>query len=297
MEVRQIYYVLEIAKQHNFSKAADALFITQPTISHQVKALENELGVKLFDRDTHGVRLTKDGERFCKYGQTVTDSLDMLLREFDQSAPVSRPTIRIGVYQFYKTTELSSIISKFFTQNDSVVGGTHVTDNYESYEMLLNGRLDYSILKLRPANKKNEFEYTELASNNLTVLISADRPEASKKVFALDELDGLPLITGEKDTHYYIEMKELYDENDLDFNVTFFSDDSDIVMGMVASGTGVNLATAEVGQNISDPGIVSIPIEPPQKIVTYLIRAKKKRPTAVDLAFKNFIISSFQSIS
>ena len=52
MEIRQIYYVLEVAKQRSFSKAAEALFVSQPAISQQIHALEEELSVKLFKRDT-----------------------------------------------------------------------------------------------------------------------------------------------------------------------------------------------------------------------------------------------------
>ena len=69
MEIRQLYYVLEVAKCNSFSKAANAQFITQPAISQQISALEEELQVKLFKRDTHSVVLTKEGEKFCAYAK------------------------------------------------------------------------------------------------------------------------------------------------------------------------------------------------------------------------------------
>ena len=61
MELRQIRYVLTVARCHSFSRAAEALFVSQPAISQQIQALEAELQTKLFVRDTHGVSLTREG--------------------------------------------------------------------------------------------------------------------------------------------------------------------------------------------------------------------------------------------
>jgi len=221
MEIRQIYYVLEVEKYKNFSKAADALFITQPTISHQIRELETEFGIKIFDRDTHGVKLTEDGKRFCKYSRSVVDSVDALMEAFDQSTMSAKATLRIGVFTFYKVTRLGRTISRFFASNANVIGSTRVTENYQAYDMLRSGKLDFAILKLRPEYKRSEFIYEELQNDVLNVLISRSDPlAAGREIFRLEELNGIPLITGEKDTHYYNEMKEMYDANGLEFNVS-----------------------------------------------------------------------------
>jgi DNA-binding transcriptional LysR family regulator len=294
MEIRQIYYVLEVEKYKNFSKAADALFITQPTISHQIRELETEFGIKIFDRDTHGVKLTEDGKRFCKYSRSVVDSVDALMEAFDQSTMSAKATLRIGVFTFYKVTRLGRTISRFFASNANVIGSTRVTENYQAYDMLRSGKLDFAILKLRPEYKRSEFIYEELQNDVLNVLISRSDPlAAGREIFRLEELNGIPLITGEKDTHYYNEMKEMYDANGLEFNVSFASDDSDIVIDMVASGVGINLATASLGGSINDDRIVSIPIEPLQQIITYLIYPKNRRISGAELAFRNYILDAY----
>ncbi len=114
MEIRQIYYVLEVAKQRSFSKAAEALFVSQPAISQQIHALEEELSVKLFKRDTHSVVLSAEGEKFCAYAKEVIGSVNKLLAAFGQSTADNKTTIRIGVFPFYKAAGLVPIINDFF---------------------------------------------------------------------------------------------------------------------------------------------------------------------------------------
>ena len=296
MEIRQIYYVLEVAKYENFSKAADALFITQPTISHQIMELEKELKIKIFDRDTHGVRLTEDGKRFCEYARKVTEAIDHLMEAFNQNTMSNKATLHIGVFTFYKLTPLANTISSFFAANANVIGSTRVMDNYQAYDMLNADKLDFAILKLRPYYQRPGFTYEEMDSDNLAVLINIDNPMADRDAFQLEELGGVPLITGDKDSHYYNEMKELYDQNGLDFVVSFSSDDAEIVSEMVASGVGINLVTMTTGRKVNDSRIKCIPIEPPQQIVTYLIYKKGKKPAGAELAFVNYIRNAYSKL-
>mgnify|MGYP000230671838 CR=1 FL=1 len=147
MEIRQLYYVLEVAKFNSFSKAANAQFITQPAISQQINALEEELQVKLFKRDTHSVALTKEGEKFCAYAKDVVESIDRLMAAFNQSTTKDKTVIKIGVFPFYKAAGLTPVINSFFAANHNVIGSIKVEENYQAYEKLETGELDFAILK------------------------------------------------------------------------------------------------------------------------------------------------------
>lgn len=67
MELRHLKYFLSIAREKSFTRASEELFVTQPTLSHQVKQLEEELGCELFDRSSRNVRLTSAGEIFSDF--------------------------------------------------------------------------------------------------------------------------------------------------------------------------------------------------------------------------------------
>ena len=98
MEIRQIYYVLEVAKCKNFTKAAQSLYITQSNISQQISSLEAELKTTLFVRTHHNVTLTKDGERFCKCAKGVVDAIDILMKEFNESTEAEKAIINVGAF-------------------------------------------------------------------------------------------------------------------------------------------------------------------------------------------------------
>lgn len=291
MEIRQIYYVLEVAKQQNFSKAAAALYVSQPAISQQISALEEELQTKLFKRDTHNVVLTAEGEKFCTYGKDVIKSMDRLLGAFGQSTADSKTVIRLGVFPFYKAAGLVPVINDFFAASQNVIGSIKVLENYRAYEMLEAGELDFVIIKSRIENAAKPWvKYVPLRKERLNVIISRNHPMAAKGVLQIEDLGKLDLLTGEQDSHFYNEMKELYVRYHVKFNVAFMNtQETDIMLDMVRADRGILLVTDSVAENYEDEEIARLPIEPAQEVLTFLAWPKNRRLTGAYLAFKNYV--------
>ena len=105
MEIRQLYYFFEIARQGSFSKAAEVLYVTQPTISQQIASLEKELDMSLFSRTTKKVLLTAEGEKFLEPCRQVIDAYDRLLETCGKK-PMKQETLHVGVFPFYKSVGL-----------------------------------------------------------------------------------------------------------------------------------------------------------------------------------------------
>ena len=83
MELRVLRYFLTVAKEQSFTKAADQLHITQPTLSRQLKALEEELGTVLFNRGGHSITLTEDGLLLKRRALELIDLEDKIVDEFN----------------------------------------------------------------------------------------------------------------------------------------------------------------------------------------------------------------------
>lgn len=298
MEIRQIYYVLEIARQKSFSKAAKILFITQPAISQQVSALENELQTKLFTRDTHSVTLTKEGEKFCEYGKKVLEAVDNLAEAFGQDRSDRKKILNIGVFPFYRVSGLAHVVTLFFSRNSNVVGSLKVLDNYKAFERLENGKLDFAVIKVRLEEIPSYLEYDILVKEDLCAVMSAKNEYGDQEYIDIHELGKLPLLTGEKDSHFYDFMKSLYQENHVNFNVSFFNTKAvDVMLEMIISGTGILLATESVGEKISGKKIKAYRIQPEQKLYTVLLYKKGKELRGAEIAFRDHIINYYKNMS
>lgn len=174
MELRQIYYALEVAKEKNFSKAANNLFITQSNISQQINSLEQELDAKLFVRDQHGVKLTEDGKKFCINAQKIVDEIDNLMISFNKNTNIDKEIIKIAVFPFANKVGITSVITDFFNINANLLMSIKVADNYDAYYGLESGELDFAIVKIRPEEKSSKYEYVFLSEEKLCLLVNKD---------------------------------------------------------------------------------------------------------------------------
>lgn len=297
MEIRQIYYVLEVAKQKSFSGAAKALFITQPAISQQISALENELQTKLFHRDTHSVTLTEDGERFCEYGRKILEAVDNLTEAFGQGRSDHKLVLNIGVFPFYRVAGLAQMITAFFARNSNVLGSMKVMENYRAFERLERGILDFAVIKAMPETIPADIAYDVLLVENLSAIMRRENQCIQDEYIDIQELGKLPLLTGEKDSHLYDYMKNLYESNGVDFHVAFFNTKAvDLMLEMVVSGTGVLLATESIGKKVSSKDVYYRVITPKQELYTVLAY-KKRKLRGLEIAFRNHILKCFQNIA
>ena len=99
MELRHLRYFSVVAKLQHFHKASEALFITQPALSNQIKQLEEELGTKLFERIGRGVKLSESGQYLLESANRVLNEVEYVtetIRELEQG---TKGTLRIGVLQ------------------------------------------------------------------------------------------------------------------------------------------------------------------------------------------------------
>ncbi len=295
MELRQVYYVLEVARYQSFSKAASALYITQPAISQQISALEEELSVKLFKRDTHRVALTPEGEKFCVYGKAVVEAMDRLMEAFHQNTARDKAVIRVGVFPFYKSAGLVPVVNGFFSANHNVIGSIKVVENYTAYQLLENDELDFAIIKSRREYIRPGIKYEPLLSENLNVLVNKQNPWADQDFVKAEELGAFPLLTGEKDSHFYHEMKAFYEKYHVNFRLAFLNTlETEMMLEMVESGVGIGLVTDSVGRNCEGETIAAIPITPVQEILTFLAYPKRRRLSGAHLAFKNYIVDFYR---
>ena len=199
MELRQFTYVNMVARSGSFTKAAAKLFISQPALSNYISKVEEELGVRLFDRSANPLILTYAGEQYLKRTKKILTQIDDMDREMRDIAHFMHGRIRIGFPNERIIYMLPLILPPFKEQYPGIDvevisgPGNRLTDS------LRDGDVDFVIL---PSwNKSKDIAQVEIAQEEL-VLVAA--PEYLKEEHFLDrerkivnwrEVSRLPLIT------------------------------------------------------------------------------------------------------
>lgn len=161
MDLREIQYFSEIIKQGSFSKAAESLFVSQPTISNVVKELEKELGTKLMIRTTRKFELTDSGKLLLKYSENLSNSLSHFQEELNDINRGHKGTIKMGVFTSVGTEILTKIMADFYS-NYPDINITFVEDSADNLKRsLFQGELDLVVVSLPTSEEFVSFPFLE----------------------------------------------------------------------------------------------------------------------------------------
>ena len=192
MELRQLKYFIKTAETLNFTEAARQLFITQSTLSQQIRQLETELQVQLFDRIGKRTYLTEAGTEFLPYAkQTVADSEGGVQRLRDLQN-IQTGELRIGVV-FTLSDLLTSTIISFSKQYPNIKLVVISRPVNELLDLLKERKLDL-ILSYRPDEADSQIEFFPLFDSNLSVIVNYNHPLVAQREVPLELLKQYPLV-------------------------------------------------------------------------------------------------------
>lgn len=193
MEIRVLRYFLAIAREGSITNAADFLHVTQPTLSRQIKDLEDELGQKLFNRQSHSMDLTAEGRILRRRAEEIVAMVDKTEAEFSAMEGEISGDIYIGGGETEAVKLIAEIAKEL--QNDYPNIHYHLySGNAEDVtERLDKGLLDFGIL-VQPADI-SKYDYMNIPAKDVWgVVMRKDSPLAEKESICKDDLLDVPLI-------------------------------------------------------------------------------------------------------
>ena len=197
MEIRSLRYFLAVAREENMTRAAEILHVTQPTLSKQLKSLEEELGKKLFTRHSFSIRLTDEGILLRNRAEDLIRMADKIEQEFVSLDDITGGELYLGLAESFQIKHLAKVIKEFKNRYPNL--HYHITsgDTEQIADKLDKGLLDFLVLAEYPDSHKYEFiEFPE--SDRWGLVIPKDDPLASKKSIRAEDLAGLPLFCSEQ---------------------------------------------------------------------------------------------------
>ena len=242
-------YFLAVAELGSFSKAAQRVSVTQPTLSVGIAKLEDEVGARLFERTTRRVSLTPAGSKFLQHARRITQEYEAALREVSEAPQLKR--VRAGILSTIPARDLERVVAAH--ARNSGGEALEILDSTERdiANRLSDGRLDVAITILRPG--LDSFAQEELRNEPYVLFVAAHH-----KLSGIDEIEGGELA-GEtmivrRQCEGLPEISRYFTNRDVrpSFSLRTLSDDR--AMSMVAAGLGVTVAPA----SFKAPGLASV---------------------------------------
>ena len=197
MEVRVLRYFLAIAREENMTRAAQRLHISQPSLSREMKKLEDELGHELFIRGNKSMSLTDEGMLLRKRAEDIVAMVDKTSEEFRRLDSIVGGEIRIGCAESFLIKYLAGSIRTFKEQYPNFIFHIFSGDTDPVAERLDRGLLDLAVI-VEPPNLSKYNYLTIPESDKWGVVMRRDCPLAQKPVIAFQDLYGLPLFCSEQ---------------------------------------------------------------------------------------------------
>ncbi len=193
MEVRVLRYFLAIAREENMTRAAERLHVSQPSLSKEIKKLEDELGHELFIRTNKNMQLNDEGMLLRKRAEDIIAMVDKTAGEFSQLNNIIGGEVRIGCAESYLIKHLARSVKSFKEKYPGFRFHILSGDTEPVAERLDRGLLDLAVI-VEPPNLSKYNYLTIPGSDKWGVVMRRDSRLAEKSEITFEDLYGLPLF-------------------------------------------------------------------------------------------------------
>ncbi|MDE6833258.1 MAG: LysR family transcriptional regulator, partial [Ruminococcus sp.] len=191
MELRVLRYFLTVVSEESITRASEVLHITQPTLSRQLSQLEDDLGVKLFERGSRKITLTNEGILLRRRAEEILQLVNKTEKEMSEQEKIVDGEISVGCGELASVQVLAEIIKSFHEKYPLVRYDIHTANADHIRERLDKGLTDIGLL-LEPVDI-DRYEFIRLnVKENWVVLMRPDAPLAEKEVVPPEDLSLYP---------------------------------------------------------------------------------------------------------
>lgn len=264
MEVRVLRYFLTVAREGSITGAADFLHVTQPTLSRQLKDLEQELGKKLFIRSSHSVILTDEGMLLRKRAEEIVAMVDKLEAEFRSMEETISGDVYIGGGETEAMKQIARVVRDLQFSYPNIRYHLYSGNEDDVTDRLDKGLLDFGIL-IQPADL-SKYNYGNIPAKDVWgVVMRKDSPLAFNDTIQAADLINVPLICSRqamKQTFSKNEFADWFGENFDKLNVVATYNLAYNAAIMVEEGIGYAITLDKIVNTSSDSDLCFRPLEP-----------------------------------
>lgn len=281
MNTNQLRYFVAAAEARSFTKAAAQYYITQTAVTQQIHALEESLGVLLFDRGSRPVALTPAGSIFLTDAKAILERMDHAASRVREASVGMVGTLRIGYTKGFERSSLSNTLRKFHSDYPNVLLSCYRRNTDHLAAGLLKG--EYDIIFTWDSTeivKNEEVDYRLVTRCPLIVAVYGSHPFAGRSSLKREELRGekilfmTPSSTGDSvgDHRFY----EMYEKAGYHPDILFYSNDVESILMMVAAEEGISILPEYVTKKLTNAdNLVFLPLKGKDEVVEIIAAWKK----------------------
>ena len=297
--LQQLKYVIEVSRSRSISKAAQNLFISQPSLSNAIKELENEIGIVLFFRTNKGIILTTEGSEFLGYARQVVEQAALLENRYSNTQPLQQ---HFSVSAQHYAFAVSAFVRLLKEYNQEEYEFTlRETKTYEIIADVKNLRSEIGILYVNDFNKKVIYKFLEegnlifhrLFEADPHVFISAQNPLAKQDFVTLSDLIPYPYLSFEQgDYNSFYFSEEILSTISRPKNITV--SDRATLFNLLIGLNGYTISTGVISHKLNSKEIVAVPLLVDERITVGYITHKNVKNSPLANIYIEYLKASIE---
>ncbi len=287
MELAQLQAFLQVAQHRSFSRAAEALFLTQPSVTARIQSLERELGERLFERSGRTVTLTDGGDAFLPHARRALSSVQEGADAIQAVRDGDLGSVRLGASESIATYVLPKLIKRYREAHPGVHIHLSTAPSEDVIEELLAGDLNLAVTRL---TQHPLIQSYHLYNDDLALAVPADHPFAQRRTVTIAEASGEPFLFFERNFSYHSLIYNMFLRAGVVPEPAMELDSMETTKRMVEAGVGVAiLPSINIETDVAEGRIAAVEMtdmaQPAQReIGAHLLREYRPAP-----AMKAFI--------
>lgn len=259
MDVRALRYFVEVVRQQSFTRAAEKLFVTQPTISKMLRQLEEELGSTLLLRDGRKLHLTDSGQAVYQRGLTILQEFKQLEMEIGDLNQLKTGELRLGIPPMVGM-QIAGAISAFHQRYPGIILKISEFGGLTVQQAVLSGSLDLALTAL-PVEPELPLNTLPLMRHPLSVLVPRHPDWLERRSVTLAEVAAHPLLIFNEEFSLNRQLMRAFQRQGITPQIAVRSGQWDFLAAMVQADMGVAILPEPICQRLDKQSLFWLPLE------------------------------------
>lgn len=282
MDLRQLRYLVSLAEERHFTRAAEREHIAQPALSQQIRRLEEQVGVTLVDRTTRQVRITDAGVLLVARARRILAEVDAAEAELQALRGMESGHVTVGTMHTMGPVDVALVLAIFHERHPGVELTVREESSEDLAQMLRDDELDLAFLSVTERVESHGLGLRQLVSEELVVVLSHDHPLARRRRLRMAELAAEEFISYREGARLRELLMGAARHVGFEPSIKLESNESERIRRLVSRGMGVAiLPRSDAVRPGADVAVAALTAPPLARDITLAWRQGRRHPPAV----------------